>query len=54
MEKPTESDRNRTRRSIAELYSSDVEEIAELVLQTVDNYIKIDEMAKKTAQESAC
>ena len=30
-----------------------MEEIAELVLQTIDNYIKVDEMAKETAQERA-
>ncbi|WP_078544783.1 hypothetical protein [Litchfieldia alkalitelluris] len=44
---------NRRRRSIEELYSSDVEEIAKLVLRTIDNYIKVDEMAEKTAQEKA-
>ncbi|MCR2823274.1 hypothetical protein [Lederbergia panacisoli] len=54
MENPTKMEnKNRRRRSIAELYSCDINEIAELVLRTVDNYIEVDEIPKKTAQEKA-
>lgn len=53
MKKSPEPNRIRKRISIAELYNSSVEEIAELVLQTVENYIEADELAKETAREKA-
>lgn len=45
--------KKRPRRSISELYASDVNEITELVLKTIKNYKEVDQLSERVAQERA-
>ncbi|MDM5282670.1 hypothetical protein [Peribacillus frigoritolerans] len=45
--------KRRRRRSLAELYASSATEIAELVMQSAESYVNVEDMSKEVAIERA-